>query len=95
MGKQWRTVLAGTVLLASLGACSGSADAPATSSGGAAPAPVATATQAPEPATEPSVDDRWCAAGEVVDQLEVTFGEIGAASDEWSVAMGRTWRPRR
>jgi hypothetical protein len=87
--RQWRKIVAGGLLLGVLGACSsGPDDGPApTSATSAAPS-----AAAPTPSPTPTVDDRWCEEGEVDDELEVTFGEISAASDEWSAAMGRTWR---
>ncbi len=87
--EHWRKIVAGGLLLGVLGACSSDPD----------DGPVATSTTssvpsaaAPTPSATPTVDDRWCEEREVVDELEVTFGEISAASDEWSEAMGRTWR---
>lgn len=103
-----RTVLAVGAGAAMLAACSGGGDpgptiappttmpptsvvaptiAPPTSpgDGGSGAAPT---TNAPEIDTS-----RWCAPGDADEgDLEVRFGKVSAASDEWAASIDRTWR---
>ncbi|PFG36390.1 hypothetical protein ATL41_1109 [Flavimobilis soli] len=82
-------------MAALLGACSGggSSTPSATSTG------EGDATAAPssvEATAAPSNDGEaggWCAPGARAEgDYTLTFGEMGAATDEWSQHMGRTWR---
>ena len=103
-----RTVLVAGAGAAMLAACGGGADpgptiAPPTTM---PPTTVAAPTIAPPTApgdaatgsapttNSPELDTtRWCAPGDADEgDLEVKFGEISAASDEWAASIDRTWR---
>lgn len=86
--KHWQTSLASVALVVALSGCSGTeTETPTTTStGGASPSGVASTPVEPEAGTS------WCEDGQVTDEVDVTFGEMAAASDEWSEAMERQWR---
>lgn len=85
--KHWKTALVSVSLVAALAGCSGSESPAPTVTGGSSPTG---ATSAPEETDTSGV--AWCEDGEVTDEVDVAFGEMAAASDEWSEAMGREWR---
>lgn len=103
-----RTVLAAGTGVAMLAACGGGADpgptiappttVPSTSVGAPTIAPPTTPGDGPTSSTAAATDvpvdvSRWCATGDAEQgDLEVTFGEIAAASDEWAASIDRTWR---
>lgn len=45
-----------------------------------------------EPTEDATADSATCDYGHAIDELEVEFGQISAASDEWSQSLERQWR---
>lgn len=86
--KHWHKALASGLLVSALVGCSGSSDPDPTTSAPTAAPGTGTAT----PSETAPADNPWCEQGDVTDELEVTFGEMAAASDEWSEDIDRTWR---
>jgi len=83
--NRWKTAAAVLAVAALLGACSDGGDPAPTSapSGGSS-----TATQTPGGDTA-----QWCEPGALAESdYTLTFGEMGAASDEWSSYLDRKWR---
>lgn len=103
--KNLRPVLVAGVCALALTGCTGSNDpGPTIAPPTTVPAPTIPAPTTPgdEPTTPdaapttnaPEVDaSRWCAYGDADEgDVEVTFGKISAASDEWASSIDRTWR---
>lgn len=84
--NRWKCALAALSVAALLGACSGGGgDDPTVPTAGGG-----TSTAAP---TVDGVAADWCEPGDRTEaDYTVTFGEIGAAQDEWSQSLDRTWR---
>ncbi|MBI9115939.1 hypothetical protein [Sanguibacter suaedae] len=86
--KNWHKALVCGLAASVLVGCSGGSD-PKPAAGAASATETATAAEGTE-ATEG--DNPWCEQGDVTDELEVTFGEMAAASDEWAEDLDREWR---
>lgn len=89
----WKVTAAAAVVAFALAGCSGA--------GGETPGPeasVVTGAESEAPAVdgageaEPESDSPWCVPGDVTDELEITYGDVQSASDEWSEDMGVEWR---
>ncbi|NKX92253.1 hypothetical protein HF995_03025 [Sanguibacter hominis ATCC BAA-789] len=83
--NRWKTAAAVLAVAALLGACSDGGDPTPTSapSGGSSTAAPTTGGDTAE----------WCEPGDRAESdYTLTFGEMGAASDEWSSYLDRKWR---
>ncbi len=83
--RHWKTILATGAVLAVLTGCS-DGEAKVEPTGGTSTGGGSTATSA-----EPG-GNAWCDEGEATDDVEVTFGDMAAASDEWAESIDREWR---
>lgn len=81
--KRWRVVAATGIALAVLAGCSGETD----------PQPTGAGTESPSQEEQAPETDSTCDYSEAGDaHVEIGFGEIAAASDEWSEFLGLEWR---
>lgn len=87
--KPWKLAVAAVSIAGLLAACSGGEETPAPTTG-----PGASASSPGKGTSAPSGGDAaWCVGGDAdASEVEVTFGEPGAAKDEWAADLGLTWR---
>lgn len=103
--KNLRPVLVAGVCALALTGCTGSNDPgptiapPTTVPAPTIPAPTTPGDESTTPDAAPTTNapevdaSRWCAYGDADEgDVEVTFGKISAASDEWASSIDRTWR---
>lgn len=86
--NRWTSALAALTVTALLGACSAEGDDERTTT----PPGGDTSTAEEAPSTDAEATE-WCEPGDRAESdYSLTFGEMGAAQDEWSASLDRTWR---